>query len=271
MEIVADILRLLDSEMTRPGLYGWFHILWLTIVVAATVLLCKKFPKGTERQVKTIIGSITIAVIVLEIYKQINYTFQVTDAGLIEADFQWYAFPFQFCSMPMYVGLLAAFGGKGRFHKAMCAFLASYAVFAGVCVMLYPGDVFVGTIGINIQTMICHGTMIVIGVYLMYTGYVPCSRKTFYKAVPVFAAGVIMAAVMNEIAYAAGLLETETFNMFFISPHCDPSLPVYSLVQAVVPYPLCLIIYIAAFSAAAGIILLLGAGLKRLSVKRVSA
>lgn len=45
--------------------------------------------------------------------------------------------------------------------------------------------------------------------------------------------------------------------MFFVSRHFAPSLPVYSSVQAVVPYPWCLFIYIAGFTAASYILLLL--------------
>ena len=64
---------------------------------------------------------------------------------------------------------------------------------------------------------------------------------------------------MNEVAYRVHLLETETFNMFFISPHCAPSLPVYSLVQAVVPFPWSVVLYILGFSLATGIVLALAA------------
>ena len=271
MAETADVLLFLDSEMEQPELFGWFHILWLFLVTAGTVLLCKFFPQGTDRQVRTVLLAVSITVILLEIYKQINYTFQVNDSGQVEADFQWYAFPFQFCSMPMYIGLLAGLTRKGRFHRAMCAFLASYAIFAGVCVMVYPGDVFIRTIGINIQTMICHGTMITVGVYLLYTNYVPSCRKTLFRAMLVFSVCVLLAAVMNEVAYQTGLLETDEFNMFFISPHCDPSLPVYSLVQEVMAFPLSLIAYIFGFSVAAGLILLVSAWLKKLARKKATA
>ena len=267
MSLIAKILMLMDAKMAQPELFGWFHILWLLITVASTVILCRVFKSGTQKQACNIILSVAVAVTLLEIYKQINYTFSVGDDGTITADYQWYAFPFQFCSTPMYVGLLAGLIRKGRIHQALCAYLATYAVFAGVCVMIYPGDVFVQTIGINIQTMICHGSMITVGGYLLYTGYVKAEIKTILKAIPVFAVAVCMAAIMNEIAYATGLLETETFNMFFISPHCAPSLPVYSLVQNVVPFPGCLVIYIAGFSLASFLILLLAMALKKKTKK----
>ena len=168
----------------------------------------------------------------------------------------------------MYVGLLAGLTKKGKFHECLCAYLATYAMFAGLCVMIYPNDVFISTIGINIQTMICHGSMITIGIYLFASGYVKLQFKTILKAIPVFAAAVGMAAVMNEIAYRAGLLERETFNMFFISPYCDPSLLVYSDIQRAVPFPFCLVIYILGFTAAAFIILLLAMGVGKLIQKR---
>jgi hypothetical protein len=205
-----------------------------------------------------------VVVIISEIYKQINYTFSF-DGNVITADYQWYAFPWQFCSTPMYVGLAAALWKKGKIHDSLCAYLASFALFAGVGVMVYPETVFIETIGINIQTMICHGSMISIGVYLLYTGYVKAEHKTAVRAMPVFAVMVALAVIMNEIAYASGLLETEDFNMFFVSPHQEPSLPVYSLIQGAVPYPWCLIIYIAGFTLAAYIMVLLAMGLKHLA------
>lgn len=263
MEFLGKMIEFLDADMTEPVLYGWFHILFLVITVVATVLLCKFFKEGTEKQVRTILFVTAVSVILLEIYKQINYTFSF-DGNVITADYQWYAFPWQFCSTPMYVGLAAALWKKGKIHECLCSYLASFALFAGVCVMVYPESVFIETIGINIQTMICHGSMISIGAYLLYTGYVKTEHKTAVKAMPVFAIMVALAVIMNEIAYASGLLETDDFNMFFVSPHQEPSLPVYSLVQGAVPYPWCLIIYIAGFTLAAYAIILIAMGIKLL-------
>lgn len=263
MEFLQNLLRVMDMQMERPALYGWFHLLWLAITVLTAIALCRWYPK--DRKPNGLILAVTLTVIVLEIYKQVNYSFSYTEG--IAFDYQWYAFPFQFCSTPMYVGLLAGLTRKGRVHEAACAYLATFAVFAGVCVMLYPADVFIGTIGINVQTMVCHGSMIFLGAYLLYSGYVKLEHKTVLKGAAVFAVCVGVAMCMNEIAYRTGLLERETFNMFFISPYCEPSLPVYSLVQAVVPYPLCLVIYIGAFTLASFLILWLAMGIRLLAKK----
>ena len=105
--------------------------------------------------------------------------------------------------------------------------------------------------------------------YLLQSGYVQLEHKTILKATPVFAICVAMAAVMNEVAYRTGLLEEETFNMFFISPYCEPHLLVYSSVQEVVPFPWCLVLYILGFTAAAYIVLLAAMGIAHLARKLV--
>lgn len=266
MHFLQSLLRILDAQMETPQPYGWFHLLWFAISLIAAVVLCVWHHKGgDERRVRNIVFGVAVTVIVLEIYKMINFSFSYENG--ITFDFQWYAFPWQFCSTPMYVGFLTGIFRKGKIHESLCAYLATYAIFAGAAVMFYPTTVFIGTIGINIQTMICHGSMITVGIYLLYTGYVKLEHKTILKAMPVFATTLLIAVILNEIAYYSGLLETDTFNMFFVSRHCEPSLPVYSLVQGIVPYPWCLLLYIFGFTTAAYLMLLIAMGVRALGRK----
>lgn len=266
MSFFEYVLRIFDLSMEQPQPYGWFHLLSLLLTVGLTVFLCFFCRKWPADHIRRLVLATAITVVLLEIYKQINFGFSYTDG--IVFDYAWYAFPFQFCSTPMYVGLIAGLTKKGRLHNAACAYLATYAVFAGICVMLYPTTVFINTIGINIQTMVCHGSMIVIGIYLLCSGYVKAEHKTLLRAMPVFGVCVLIAAVMNEIAYRSGLLTTDTFDMFFISPYTEPSLPVYSLVQKAVSFPWCLLLYLFGFSLAAYLILLVAMGITRLAKKQ---
>ncbi len=262
MHILGEILNFLDADMKEPASYGFFHLFFFALSVLAGVVLCRVMPQGNEKQARRILLITTVIVAVLELYKQINYTYSY-DGQTITADFQWYAFPFQFCSTPLYVGAVACLT-KGRAHRACCAYLATFSVFAGLCVMFYPEQVFIDTIGINLQTMICHGIMITVGIWLMLTGYVKAEHKTVFRAVPVFAACIGIAIILNEIAYRTDFTNGETFNMFYISPYCEPSLPVYSSVQQAVAYPWCLFIYIGVFTLAAFIILWMFWGIKRM-------
>ena len=261
------LLSAFDVRMETPQPYGWFHLLFFALSFLALIPLVRS--KLSEKGIRRTVLVTAIVVIILEIYKQINFSFSADNNFAF--DYQWYVFPFQFCSTPMYIGLLAGLTKKGNVHKSLCAYLATYALFAGLSVMFYPTSVFVPTVGINIQTMICHGSMITIGIYLLCSGYVPLKHKTILKALPVFAVTIGLAILMNEIAYRTGLLEAETFNMFFISPYCDPHLPVYSLIQQAIPYPFCLAFYITGFTVAGYLLLLIGMGISKLFKKQAVA
>lgn len=263
MEFLENLLRFLQFEVAEPPLYGWYHIMCIVITAVATALLCAFHKKDRPERVRLIVLFTTLVVIAFEIYKQIVLSFRITDGG-IELAYLWHTFPFQFCSTPMYIGLLAGLTKKGRLHDAACAYLATYAVVAGSCVMAYPGDVFMPILGINIQTMICHGSMIAIGIYLLYSGYVRLQFKTIFKAMAVFVSCLGIAMVLNEVAHFVGITENYTFNMFFVSPYFASSLPIYSTIQPYIPYAVGLLLYVIVFSSLALAILSAAIGMKSL-------
>ena len=263
---MQTILRILDAGMQTPQMYGWFHLLSLGLMFAA-IASAHKWKKSPD-QVNKVLLIVSVTTLLLEVYKQINFNFAYDGDLGVRLEPQLYAFPWQFCSTPMYVGLLAGLLRRGRVYQALCAYLATYALFAGACVMLYPVTVFTGTIGINIQTMFCHGSAVVVGVYLFMSGHVKPAFGTLLKAFPVFCAAVAIAVLLNETAYLLDVLEEHNFNMFFISRHCEPELPIYSQVQKKLPYPVCLLVYLFGFTAAAGGVLAAANGTARWSARR---
>ena len=254
------ILKFLDAQMELPTLFGWFHLLCFGIVIALCVLVFFKARNLSDKQFNLIIGITGITMIVLEIYKQLNYSYNhVNDTW----SYQWYAFPFQFCATPMYVLTLAAFLKNGKVKDSLCSYLATYGFFAGCAVMFYPGDVFIRTIGINIQTMIHHGGMVVIGVLMYVSGRAKFSHKTILKALPTFCAFVTLAMIMN-VLYGLYGDPNQTFNMFFISPYYPCTLPVLSIFYGKVPYIVFLLLYIVGFTVAGYVMNLIAMGIHKL-------
>ena len=266
MMIMEQVLRILDTPMQTPSMYGWFHLLALGMMFVSIALLHKCCRKHSPERVSRVVLIVSFITFLLEIYKQINYN--IAYEGGVRLELQLYAFPWQFCSTPMYAGLLAGCIRKGKVHDALCAYLATYAVFAGAAVMAYPSTVFVDTIGINIQTMFCHASAVVIGVYLYMSGYVKPEFGTIFKAIPVFLVAVAIAVVLNEAAFFAGILEEHDFNMFFISRHEESELPVYGQIHKALPYPLSVVVYVLGFTAAASGVLLGAMGMSRIRKKR---
>ena len=119
-------------------------------------------------------------------------------------------------------------------------------------------------VGINFQTMVCHGLMVVIGIFLLVK-YIPLKHISILYATGVFGANVIAAILLNEAAFHSGIIGDETFNMFLISYHFDCSIPVLSEIYKSAPYPIFLASYIFAFSLVSYVILLAAMGISALS------
>lgn len=248
MTVINSIMQALNGTMKTPTAYGWFHLMMLAIIIGLTVFLCIKFRNANDKTTRIILLVLSSICLALEIYKQLNYSYN--DGNWT---YQWYAFPFQFCSTPMYVAFVASFLKPSKFRDCLYCFLATYGLFAGIAVMLYPGDVFISTIGINIQTMVHHGLQITYGVFLISTKQVRIHISSLLKASFVFIALVLTALAMNLITHAAGL--QDTFNMFYISPYFSCHLPILSMVYANTPYIVFLLVYILGFTICGAVIL----------------
>jgi len=260
-------LRFLKSTMPEPLLYGWFHLIWFTLMVTACVLVFifrKRISTKTVNRTLLITG---IILIILEITKQIIYSFHFDANGNVYFSYQPYIFPFQFCSTPMYLMVLAGILRQGKVYDALVSYLATFALIGGLVVMFYPGDVFVETIFINFQTMIWHSSMVVIAFLLFFTRQVALNYWSLLKAGIVFVCMLSIALCLNIAAHF--IVPDKTFNMFFIGPFYPCTLALLSIVYQIVPWIVFILLYVILFTLAAGIVLSIAILCDRLSKKRL--
>ena len=99
------------------------------------------------------------------------------------------------------------------------------------------------------------------------------NKKYFFGGIAVFVAMVGIAMVMNLVVYRIFLANgiTETFNMFYISPHFDCTLPVLSIVWEMVPYAIFVCCYFFGFILAAAIMFLLLKAVSKLAKRKTAA
>ena len=272
MSIFERILYLLQADMETPASYGVWHICFLLLTAAASVLAVWRFRNASEKTLRKLLLGVWIGLAALEVYKQLVFSLDVTD-GVASWSYQWYAFPFQFCSSPLYVLPFAVFPKSDRIRSAVMSFLATFSLFGGLAVMAYPGDVFISMIGINIQTMVHHGSQVVLGILLAAWNRRRMGKVFFAGGIAVFAILAAVAMLLNlgvHAALAAAGMGDLTFNMFFISPYFDCTLPVLSAIYPVVPYPVFLALYLLGFSAVAGGIFTLEKGILYLTGRRTA-
>ena len=227
------------ATMTKPLMYGWFHVMCLAAVVVLSVLIILRRSKITDKMVHRALGVFWVLVLIFEIIKQINFSYSPSSD---DWTYQWYIFPFQFCSSILYVLPLALIIKNEKFKDFLYSFLTSFNLFAGIAVMLYPSTVFIADVCINIQTMVHHGLMVVTAVLLIATRKVSLSYKTVLKGLTVFSSLVGIAFALNLI-----FKNKDGFNMFYIDVEgCH--LPILNLVFDNVPYPAFLVFYCLGFT-----------------------
>lgn len=264
MSLITKLYDAAHSSMEVPRPFGKFHLTFVIGFIVLTALVSRIFRDCSEKTVNRISGFVWMVVLVLEIYKQLLYGVTLND-GVLSWDYAWFVFPFQFCSSPLYILPIIAFVKNEKLRNAAISYMMTFSLFAGLVVFCYPNDVFNGFVGINYQTMIHHGSQILMGVF-----YAVRYRK---KATPkFFAGGTCLFVVMVFIAMALNVAVhylfdmwgiNETCNLFFISPYYPCTLPLLSVVWSMVPYLAFVCVYFFGFILCA----LLVFGVERLAFK----
>ena len=251
MNFFEKIVYALSATMERPTIFGTWHFVSLALAIALTAFMIWKFKDCSDKTLRRILFAFWIVIVILEVYKQIVFSMH-SDGVTAEWRYQWYAFPFQFCSTPIYLLPILVFAKDCKFRNAVMAYMVTFSLFAGLVVMIYPGDVFIEIIGINIQTMVHHGLQLVIGVFLAAHNRHHLNKRFFAWAMSAFVVLCAVALGLNTVMHYAK--PDVGFNMFYISPFQNCTLPVLSEVYAKAPYPVFLIVYVLGFTLVATIV-----------------
>ncbi len=247
---MLEFFKFLEQTMETPTNYSWFHLMFIGIIIAITVLLIVFFRNTTDKRFRIIIGIIWGIMVVGEIYKQLTFTFRA-QVDHLDISYQWYAFPFQLCSTPLYILPFIIFGKEGKVRRACMAFTSFFAFFGGLGVMVFPGDVFVKQIGINIQTMMHHGLQVASGIFVSVWFRKNLGIKYWLSSIPVYLSVICVACVLNGTAFLlydkAHVEELSGFNMFYIRHDLTNGMPILSAIQPIVGPILFFIIYFIGF------------------------
>ena len=243
MNLFDGILLLLQKEMKTPKAYGWFHLLFIGLTIGVIIYLFKIKKRRSEKQLKKVLFIYGIVALILEILKQISWSFHYNQFGNIW-DFEWYAFPFQLCSTPIYVSLICLFLKNTKIRKSLLSYLSFVTILGSIMTMIIPDSCFTSEILINVHTMWLHCGSFVVSIYLIISGFIKIDIESLKNAFIVFLIFVAIALGLNIVVYNSGVLNGETFNMFYISPYFISSLPVFNFIQQSVPYLIYLLTYI---------------------------
>jgi uncharacterized membrane protein YwaF len=216
------------------------------MIVACVVIGLTVARKHSPKADRIVISISSLILIGCELFKQF---FWFAFYGY----YRFEIFPFQFCSVPIYVAIVASVIPWNKARELCYRFLAFYGIIGGLAVMLVPNAVlYTYFVPMSLHAMLWHAVLVVMGVYLIVSrGYGKKIRELFSPAI-MFLCFVALAVIGNVLVYKLHLgtpacQPGDNLSMFYISPYYTTQLPLLGTVQQI-SYPLFLLCYLVLFN-----------------------
>ncbi len=218
--IMVEFLKWTAWPMVKPEAYGAFHLSFFFIGLAVSVLAAWLLRKSGSKTNRTILLSVGIFLMLTEVYKQLFYTFVIGDG-----QYQWWIFPFQLCSIPMYFCLVAPFLRDGIVRRGMYNFMLAFNLMSGAVAFTEPSGLVHEYWTLTLHAFTWHMILIFLGLYIGFSGRAGMELKDYRYAAGTFAVLCVIAFSLNMIFWnmpAAIDDPSGHMNMFYVGPANSP-------------------------------------------------
>ena len=243
MNPVEIAIRSLDAPMTPPKAYGLFHICLIIGGMSFCILLAWLLRNIDEKKNKIVLLSVASVLILSEIVKQL-FLYYVTNNGAVA----WGEFPFQMCSMPMYLCPIAVFCKNEKIKRAAYGFMMTFNMLGGLAGVFEPSGVFHSQVFLTVHSITWHYLLVFLGVYIILSGRSGSKMDDYYDVVKLFVMLCFIAFIINTLI---GITVGAEANMFFVGPNNSPII-VFSAIAAKFGWVASTLIYVPVTSIAAG-------------------
>lgn len=219
--------------MALPVPYSPFHIILTAAGVLISWAAARQCAASARLPSKSVLFSSGLLLAALELYKQ-GFLYQVVNGGR----YNWWYFPFQLCSIPMYLGLLdpalslaedrqtakqpqAASHPGLRFRTITATFLQDFGLLGGILALAVPDGLLHPYWTLTLHGFLWHFILIFLGIYCKRKGLADSSDRGFLRIVPLYLVCCGIAALINTAVqiniYPAGYADMFYINCFFPS------------------------------------------------------
>ncbi len=208
--VIIRFLKASAWPMEAPRPYSAFH-LYLTAAGVLTAFLLARRLSRTLRPVR-ILFLCGLLLAFSEVYKQL-FLYYIVDGE----QYDWWYFPFQLCSVPMYLCLLLPLVQKAGFQKAadaFCTFVQDYGLLGGVMALAEPSGLMHPYWTLTLHGFLWHFILIFSGLFCSMSGLGGKSWRRFWAALPLFLLCCAIATAVNVLSRPYG-----NADMFYISPY----------------------------------------------------
>ena len=217
---MREFLQMTAWRMDMPARYGIFHWGVTALLLAATIFAAWCLRHTSEKQNRVVLGVIGAFLLATEVYKILfHLTVNPYDWGFFGC------FPFQLCSVPMYLCLVCVLCKNERVNSWLYECMFAVNMFGGIMAFLEPSGIQHTYVTLTIHAYIWHMMLVFVGLYLYFSRRVCTNPRAYFKGVAVFLGTCALAQIFN-------LVFAGEVNCFYISPYVQSPLAVFKDIYA---------------------------------------
>ncbi len=205
--------------MEKPPAYGAFHLTFFFVGLAVCFLIAFLLRKTGEKGNRAVLLTCGIFLLLTEVYKQLFYYYVVNVNQHGVCGYQWWIFPFQLCSVPMYLCIIAPLLPKGKVQNAMYNFMLAFNLMSGFISFMEPSGLVHEYWTLTLHAFIWHMSLVFIGLYLGFSRRAALKKSDYKGAVITFTVCCTIAFILN---CALWNVTGGSMNNFYIGPANSP-------------------------------------------------
>ena len=214
VEILDQFFTSTAWSMVPPPAYGPFNILFTLIGFAVCAFSAWKLRKVSDKTFRMTLFVFGVVLALSEVYKQFFYFFVIEDNT-----YSWGDFPFQLCSIPMYMCLIAPWLKPGKIQKSMYTFMVLFNLLGGAISFTEPSGLLHNYWFLTCHALIWHMSLVFIGLFICFSGKGGWETKDYWNAVKLF---IVLCAIAFVINLTVQTCFHGEINMFFVGPGNSP-------------------------------------------------
>lgn len=228
--MMSDFLFFTARPMTPPAAGSFFHVALAvsgSLMAAAVSCFLARSSRLRPERILFLSGFILL---ILECYKQ-AFLYTVVNGGR----YDWWYFPFQLCSTPMYICLLYPFLSvraprQTAIQKALATYLEAFGLLGGIMALAFPEGFLTGYLSLTLHGFLWHFLLIFIGIYCAKKGLSDFSEHGFARAVLFYVLFCLIASVINTAVQLKVYPESYA-DMFYINCFFPSEQPVFDRIS----------------------------------------